>query len=129
MKSNQDYRQGAIYNLGHVRTQTEVSILVKSTVNSMVYVLAAAYDLREREWGVVDPHHFHADPGPSFHFHTDPDLTFHFNADLDLVPHQSDANTRPLVYRPSTAPYNAPRLQIGPPCLHCERRRPFMAPF
>jgi hypothetical protein len=35
----------------------------------------------------------------------DPNLdpSFHLNADLDLAPHQSDANLRPLVSRPSTA--------------------------
>jgi hypothetical protein len=68
----------------------------------MVYVLTAVYGSREREREVADPHHFHADPDPSFHFNTNP--TFHFNADPDPVPHQSDVNLRPLVYRPSTAP-------------------------
>ncbi len=46
MKSNQDEKQGAIYNLGHVRTQTEVARLVNCMVNSMVYVLAAVHDSR-----------------------------------------------------------------------------------
>jgi hypothetical protein len=45
-----------------------------------------------------------ADPHP---FNTDPDPFFHFIADLDLesAPHQSDANLRPLVYRPSRASF------------------------
>ncbi len=42
---------------------------------------------------VADPHHFNADPDPSFHLSTDPDQ--------DPAPHQSDAYLRPLVYRPS----------------------------
>jgi hypothetical protein len=42
MKSNQDYRQGAFYNLGHV---------ANCMVNSMVYVLAAVHDSRERKGG------------------------------------------------------------------------------
>jgi hypothetical protein len=50
------------------------------------------------------------DQDPSFHFDADPDPTFHFDAGPDLdpgpatAPHQSDANLRPLVYRPFTAP-------------------------
>ncbi len=54
---------------------------------------------------VADSHQFNADPDPSFCCHADLDPTFHFNADpdpdLDPAPHQSDANLRPSVYRPS----------------------------
>jgi hypothetical protein len=44
---------------------------------------------------VADPHHFNADPDP----------TFHFAADPDLAPYQSDANLRLMVYRTSAAPF------------------------
>ncbi len=74
---------------------------------------------------VSDPHHFNADPDQepdldlSFHFNADPDPnpTFHFNADPDPnqtftfstdpdpVPHQGDANLRPLAYRHSRPPF------------------------
>ncbi len=49
----------------------------------------------------------------------DLDPTFHFNADSDPgpSPYQSAANSRLLVYKPSTA-------HFGPPRLHCERLRP-----
>jgi hypothetical protein len=46
---------------------------------------------------IEDPHHFNADPDPSFIFNADPDPTFHFNTDPDMnpdpdpVPHQNDA--------------------------------------
>ncbi len=50
-----------------------------------------------------------ADPG----FKVNPDPTFHFDEDLDPCLHQSDANLRPLVYRP-------PGLHFEPPRLHCE---------
>jgi len=46
-----------------------------------------------------------SDPEPSFQFNVDPDLTIHFNVDLDPAPHHSDANLRPLVYRPFTASF------------------------
>jgi hypothetical protein len=81
-----------------------------------------------------DRHHFKADPDPDFHFKVDPDPEFHFNMDPDLpfhfnedpVPafhcvdpdpdshfsanpdpalHQIDGNLRPLVFRPSRAPF------------------------
>ncbi len=53
----------------------------------------------------MGPHRFNADPGPDPHFHSnaDPDPTFHFNADPD--PPQWDAYPRPLVHRPSRAPF------------------------
>jgi hypothetical protein len=38
-----------------------------------------------------------ADPDPFFHFDAEPEP--------DLASHQSDANLRSLVYRPSTAPF------------------------
>ncbi len=69
---------------------------------------------------IEDPHHFNADPDPSFIVNADPDPTFHFNTDqdmnqdLDPVPHKSDANLRPL----ST---DNPRLRFEPPRLYCER--------
>jgi hypothetical protein len=46
----------------------------------------------------TDPHHFNADPVPTFHLNVDPDRAFHFNADADPdadpdpAPHQSDGN-------------------------------------
>jgi len=54
---------------------------------------------------------------PSFHFYADPDLAVHFHANLDPdtdpAPYQSNANLRPLVYRPSTAPlYMNPVLRF-----------------
>ncbi len=49
--------------------------------------------------------HFNADPDPAFHFNADPDPSFHYNADPDPAPHQSDGNLRPLVFRPSRAPF------------------------
>jgi hypothetical protein len=36
---------------------------------------------------VADPHHFDADPDPSFHFAADPNQTFHFEADPGLTFH------------------------------------------
>jgi hypothetical protein len=39
---------------------------------------------------VADLHHFNADPDPGFYCNEDP----------DPVPNHSDANLRPLVYRP-----------------------------
>jgi hypothetical protein len=54
---------------------------------------------------VADPHHFISDPGPTFYFNADTDPAFHFNADPDPYPHQSDGNLRPLVNRPSWAPF------------------------
>ncbi len=50
---------------------------------------------------VADPHHFNADPDPAFHSSADPDP--------DPALHQSDGNLRPLVYRPSRAPFRASR--------------------
>ncbi len=49
-------------------------------------------------YSVADPKDYYADP--------DPAITFDANLDPDTdpAPHQSDANLRPLVYRPSTAP-------------------------
>jgi hypothetical protein len=45
---------------------------------------------------------FYSDPDPTFHFTADLDSTFHFNATpMHPAPHQSNANRRPLVYRPS----------------------------
>ncbi len=54
---------------------------------------------------VPDPHHVDADPDPAFHFSADADLDFHFDADMDPAPYPSDANLRPLVYRPSRASF------------------------
>ncbi len=73
-------------------------------------------------YSVADPHHFDADPDPSFHVDADPDPTFHSDADpnptshFDVVPDpdavpvpcQSDANLRPLVCKPSIAQFLAP---------------------
>ncbi len=43
--------------------------------------------------------------GSSLHLNADPDPAFHFTADPEPALHQSDANLRPLVYRPSPAPF------------------------
>jgi hypothetical protein len=64
----------------------------------------------------VDPHqghHLDADLDPHFHFDLDPNPAFHFDADQIepftliriLLPIRSDANQRPLAYRPSKAPF------------------------
>ncbi len=66
--------------------------------------------------------HFNADPGPAFHFNADLDPAFHFNADPDPAPLLSDGNLRPLVCRPSRAPFE-------PPGLHYERPWPSTALF
>ncbi len=47
--------------------------------------------------------YFNADP--VFYFNADPDQNFHFNANPNPAPRQSDANIRPLVYRPSRVPF------------------------
>ncbi len=39
---------------------------------------------------VADPHHFNADPDPSFYYNMDPIRLFHI--DEDPAPHQSEAN-------------------------------------
>ncbi len=53
--------------------------------------------------------HFDSYPDPTFHFDADPNPTFHFDAVKppypDPVHRQSDENLRPIVYRPSTAPF------------------------
>jgi hypothetical protein len=58
---------------------------------------------------IAVPHHFSADPDPAFHLNanTDPDSEIHFKADPvpDPAFHQSDANLRPLIYRPSRDPF------------------------
>jgi hypothetical protein len=41
---------------------------------------------------VADPHHFNADPDPSFRVDVDPDLTCHLNADPDPALNQRSAN-------------------------------------
>jgi hypothetical protein len=68
---------------------------------------SAAYSTRYLVYRDANPHHFNADPNsfPAFYFNADPDPDFHFNADLDTAPRQSDANLRPLVCRPSRAPF------------------------
>ncbi len=40
-----------------------------------------------------------------YQFNADPYQAFHFIAGSDSAPHQSDANQRTLVYRPSRAPF------------------------
>jgi hypothetical protein len=75
---------------------------------------------------VADPHDFNADPDPAFHFNADTDTytAFHFDADPDHdpIPHLSDANLRPFIYGPSSAPFE-------PPGLHCACTRPSTALF
>ncbi len=65
----------------------------------------------------VDRYLFDADPDPAFYFkadpdpypalrfNADPDPALHFNADPDPALLQIDGNLRPLVYRPSRAPF------------------------
>jgi hypothetical protein len=55
---------------------------------------------------------FAVDVDPSFHIDADPGATFHFFVDQDLVTRQSDANLRPLVYGPSTAPFWATTVRL-----------------
>jgi hypothetical protein len=63
-----------------------------------------------------------ADPDPSFRFDADQDPIVHIDSGPDPAPFQGDANLRPLISRPFTAP-------IEPPRLHCERPIPSIAPF
>jgi hypothetical protein len=56
---------------------------------------------------VADPLHLNADPDLAFHFTADQDPIGHVYADQDHAPHESEANLRPLVYRPSRAPFLA----------------------
>ncbi len=56
----------------------------------------------------------------------DPDPNFHLKADADPDPatHQCDVNLRPLVYKPSMAPFLSLHLHcecLWPPGLHFER--------
>ncbi len=56
---------------------------------------------------IADPHHLSAHPDPAFHINVDPDPAYQFNMvpDSDLAPHLSDANLRPLFYRPAKAQF------------------------
>ncbi len=65
---------------------------------------------------VADPHHLNADSDLAFHFTADQDPTGHVYADPDHAPHESEANLRPLVYRPSRAPFLASTASTA---LHC----------
>ncbi len=48
------------------------------------------------------------------------DFQFHADPDSDPVPRQGDANLRPLVYRPSTAPFwTTTHPLLAPRALHC----------
>jgi hypothetical protein len=68
------------------------------------YACRVMYHITHR---VADLHHFNAELDPAFHFDADSDLALLFNEDPDPdpAPHQSNANLRPLVYRPSRAPF------------------------
>ncbi len=48
-----------------------------------------------KEGRAADPHHFNADPDPTFYSNADLDPAFHFNVDPDPDPHQSDGTLRP----------------------------------
>jgi hypothetical protein len=65
---------------------------------------------------VADPHHFDANPDPTFPFDEDacPNPTFHTDADPDPAPHQGNAKLRPLPYKPSLN-LKPPRLQSDYP--------------
>ncbi len=65
---------------------------------------------------VLDSHHLNVDPDPAFHFNPDP----------DPVPHQGDANLRPLVYRPTTVYVG---LHFEPPRPSFELQWPSAVPF
>ncbi len=54
---------------------------------------------------IADLHHFNAHPDPAFYLIADPDPAFNFNANLDPDLHHSNDTVRPLVYRPSRAPF------------------------
>ncbi len=56
-------------------------------------------------------------------FGADPDPFFQFNSEPDPVPHQSDTNLRPWVYKKSSG------LHSEPLRLQCERLRPSTALF
>ncbi len=43
-----------------------------------------------------------------YYFNVDQGPSFHFNADPDPASHQSDANLRPLVYKPAGLHFCAP---------------------
>jgi hypothetical protein len=45
-----------------------------------------------------------------FHLNADAEPNFHFNKDPDPATHQSDANLRPLVFRPSTPSFEPLKL-------------------
>ncbi len=47
-----------------------------------------------------------------WYFYADPYIAFHSNAEPDPAPHQSDRNLRPLVCRPSRAPFWASKLPL-----------------
>jgi hypothetical protein len=51
-----------------------------------------------------DPNHFNVGWVQAFHFHAHQDPAFHFNY-ADPAPFQRGENLRPLVYRPSRAPF------------------------
>ncbi len=65
----------------------------------------------------VEPKHLDADADPSFHFDSDLSPTNHFDGNRYSepvpAPYQNNAKLRPLVYRPSTAPFWA----FAPPLL------------
>jgi hypothetical protein len=46
-----------------------------------------------------------ANPDPLFSLNADLDPAFHFTTDVDPYPNQSDANLRPVSYRPSVTPF------------------------
>jgi hypothetical protein len=54
---------------------------------------------------LADPYHFNEGPDTAFNFNANTDPAFNFNVDSNPAPHQSDGNLRPLVCRPSRAPY------------------------
>ncbi len=81
----------------------------------------------------ISPFALDLDPDPTFNFDADPDPAPHpdpsrkFIADLypdpDPALQQSNADLRPLVYRPSTN--SGPHFE--PQSLHCERHRSILS--
>jgi hypothetical protein len=60
------------------------------------------------------------DPDPAYYLNADPDPTFNLDEDPDPSSHQSDASVRPMVSRPSRAPFFS--LDASFISVHCYPR-------
>ncbi len=74
------------------------------------------FQIRKGTGRVADPHHFNAEPDPSFHY----------NADPDPDPGFHQIKVMPICDHYSTDP---PRLHLEPPRLHCKRPWSSISPF